>query len=195
MIIIPMCPLSKIFNKEMQPLLMKDPTRVFKDEPFSVIVSTSRKDYRFEYMGPSYQTDALLLNYFLGGDDGMQNQETDWTGLVKLDLDTIQNGAILGAVAGVTKIDSSMQDSIEACKEKAKILSNERVMRQIRSINSNMLKQYQLNKTEGKEAYMPSATEFLAAFVLADEQKKNTEERQEITAKFAELLNSYSFGG
>ena len=190
MIIMSMCPLTKIFVPEMQKELLNNPSRVFAEEKFSFVVNTSRRDYRYDYSQPTFETNALLLNWLLGGDDGMQCQETDWTGMVKIDLDAMQNGAVLSAIAGMSKIDNSVQQSIEDAKVRAAILSQERVMKQIRSINGNMLKQYEINRQEGKSPYAPSATEYLCAFVLADEQKKNSADRQEIANKFAELLKS-----
>lgn len=188
MIIIPMAKLTKIFVPELQHEFMRNPASIHDDTPFSFTMVTSRRDYRFEYNSPKFETDPLLLNWLLGGDDGLQNQETAWSGLVALDLDAITNGKLLGAVAGMSKIDKSANIIIEETKEKAKKLAEDRVMRQIRAINSNLKKQYEINRTNNESPYTPSPTEFLCAYVLAEEQKQDTASKKEITDMFAEMM-------
>ena len=188
MIIIPMCQLTKIFIPEQWNRLMKEPSLVHKKEEFAYSVSTSRRDYRFNFSAPKFETNPILLNWFLGGDDGFQTQETDWTGLVKLDMDNELNSTILGAVAGITSINSDAQILIEQAKEKAQALSLARVMRQIRAVNGNMMMQYERNKQDGKSLYTPSPVEFLCAYVLSEESAKSAEDKREITEKFQALL-------
>jgi hypothetical protein len=195
MIIFPMCPLSRIFVQEYQQELMKNPTAIFEEgKAFRFLLSTSRRDHLFRSDQPSYITDANLCNWLLGGDDGMQCQETDWTGLIKLDIDAVQNGSILAAIAGVREVGDDIKVAIDIAKENAKVLSRARVMRQIRAVNTSMLKQYEINKQDGKGLYTPSSTEFLCAFVLAEEQQKNSQDKQELCKKFADLM-SQTFGG
>jgi hypothetical protein len=188
MIIIPMAKLSKIFIPELQPLLMRNPQSVFDETPFNITIRTSRRDYIFKYNEPKYEHDPVLINWFCGGDDGFQNQETAWTGLVRLDLNSVQNSHILGAVAGISKIDSSTQTAIEDAKIAAMQLSEQRVMNQIRLINTHMLKQYEQNRQQGQEIYTPSAVEFLCAYILADEKKKEIDSKKEISEMFASLM-------
>lgn len=195
MIIFPMCNLSKIFCEEYQQELMKDPSKIYdSSKPFSFIVSTSRQDHRFRSDQPNYITDANLINWLIGGQDGMQSQETDWTGLIALNLDAVQNGSILAAVAGVRRVGTEVEEAIEKAKADARQLSKARVMRQIRSVNNAMLKQYEINKQDGKGLYTPSITEYLCAYVLAEEQQKNSEAKKQITQKFADLM-AQTFGG
>lgn len=195
MIIFPMCHLSKIFVEEYQQELMKNPALIWDEsKPFSFLVSTSRRDHRFRSDQPSFLTDANLVSWLTGGTDGMQCQEMDWTGLIKLDLDAVQNGSILAAIAGVRKVGEEVEQGIEAAKAQAKLLSKQRVMRQIRAVNGAMLKQYEINKQDGKGLYTPSVTEYLCAYVLAEEQQKNSAAKQEISQKFAELMAA-TFGG
>jgi hypothetical protein len=188
MIIIPMCKLTKIFVPELQNDLLKDPARVHSEEPFTFKIRTSKRDYVFEYNSPRYEHDEILFNWLTGGNDGLQNQETNWTGLVNLDLDSVQNGQILAAVAGISKINSNTQKDIEEAKIKAALLSEQRVMQQIRNVHKCMLLQFEANREQAKEIYSPSATEYLCAYVLADEQKKNTEEKKKIQETFADLM-------
>lgn len=195
MIIFPMCHLSKIFCEEYQPELMRNPAMLFDTcKPFSFLVSTSRRDHRFRSDQPSFITDANLIAWLCGGLDGMQCQETDWTGLIKLDLDAAQHGSMLAAIAGVRNVGEDIQSAIDQAKNQARLLSKERVMRQIRAVNSAMLKQYEINKQDGKGLYTPSPTEYLCAYVLAEEQQKNTAAKQELTKKFSELMTQ-TFGG
>jgi hypothetical protein len=191
MIIFPMCPLTKIFVPEYQQELMKNPSSLLEDVPqkaFRFSLSTSRRDYIFRSDQPAYLTDANLCNWLLGGDDGMQCQETDWTGLIKLDIDAVQNGSILAAIAGVREVGDDIKTAIDIAKDNARQLSRARVMRQIRAVNTAMLKQYEKNREDNKGLYTPSATEFLCAFVLAEEQQRNTVEKKELCDKFAQLM-------
>jgi hypothetical protein len=188
MIILPMCPLTRLFVPEYQKDLMKNPSSIWEEVPFVFQVSTSRKDYKFSSSKPEYITDTVLSLWLLGGDDGMQCQETNWTGLVKIDLDSVQNGAVLAAVTGVSKIDSNVQDAIEDAKKRAALLSKERVMREIRKVNSAMTKQYEYNRQDNKGLYTPSITEYLCAYVLAEEKKKDIADKQELSQAFADLM-------
>ena len=188
MIILPMSSLTKIFVPEQWPILQKNPEKVFEDYDFGFSVNTSRRDYRFNFRRPKYETNQLLLNWFLGGDDGMQCQETDWTGLVKLDMDDELNSTILGSIAGITTLNEEAQQIIERAKKKAKDLADARVMKQIRAINMHMLKQYEVNKEDNKNVYIPSTVELMCAFVLSEEKAKESEERRALSEKFQEFL-------
>lgn len=192
MIIAPMCNLTKIFVPQLQTKYIKNPELIHKEESFSFIVTTSRRDYKFEYKIPKYETSPDLLNWFLGGENGLECQETLWTGLVKIDIDSETNARVLQAVTGIgkTKLDSDMEKVIAHKKELALKLAQERVMTQIRAINEALRKQYETNKTNGLAPYTPSATEYLCAYVLADEQQKDSEEKKMMTKKFADLMSS-----
>lgn len=189
LIVVPFCPLTRIFVKEYQNELMKSPKSVFDDVPFKFNLSSSRRDYFFDSTKPQMLTDPLLLDWLLGGDDGNLSQETDWTGLVKIDMTATQNAQILAAISGMSDLDKSTKNHINTAKEKAKELSKTRVMRQIRQQHDHMMKQYKIMKEKNEQPYQPSPTEFLCAFVLADEQKKTAEERQELASSFVDLMS------
>lgn len=187
-IVVPFCALSRIFVPEYQQDLMRNPKKVFDDVPFKFTLNAPRRDYIFDSSKPQLMTDEVLLDWLLGGEDGNLSQETDWTGLVKIDLNAMQNAQILAAVSGMSEIGKDTKASIEDAKKIAKKLSKERVMKTIRQQNAHMLKQFHIMKENNQSPYQPSPTEFLCAFVLGDEQKKNATEKQELCNTFADLM-------
>jgi hypothetical protein len=61
-------------------------------------------------------------------------------------------------------------------------------MREIRKVNSAMTKQYEYNRQDNKGLYTPSITEYLCAYVLAEEKKKDIADKQELSQAFADLM-------
>lgn len=188
MLLIPLCPLSKIFIPSQWAPLTQNPELVYQEADFPIQVSTSRKDYLFRFKKPRIEQDAVLCYWLTGGEDCMQVQETDWTGIVPLDLEDDLNSAILSSLATGEKLDKDLQTALNRAKAKAKELSYARVMRQIRAVHSNMLRQVEINKESGNSFYNPSPVELLCTFVLAQEKQKEAEARRQISEKFKELL-------
>jgi hypothetical protein len=190
-ICIAMNPLSKIFIHEWQDILMKDPIRVFTEEDFAIRVPRSAGDVHFRFNTPKQVTERNMLNWIAGGESGEESQETDWTGIVALPLTEDDTGLLF---ATMTKPAKDLMSKINDAKELAKERSQARVMRQIRFVHGNLKKQYQTNQEQGANAYSPSITEFLCAYVLSAEENKRSEDLKKITDTFKALMTNTMVG-
>lgn len=198
--VICLCPLAKIFQPAEQKRLIKDPALVFKEEPFPIMVAKPSGAVHFAYNKPKQVNDMDLLQWLTGGENGDLSRETEYTGLVYLPVKT----ETLDALANITsemmsgadpaEIQKKLNKSLLGDKQKAEMtaakeLSKFRVMRQIKTVHSNLQKQYDTNKENNLGLYQPSDSELLCSFVLAAELEQSTKERQAIAEQFAKLMD------
>lgn len=148
-----------------------------------------------------------LLYYLTGGKDASGSQETDWSGIVHLDLGRSTEGAMgemahammLAEASGDEKriakakkqLDDHMKASYNETREAmkaARALADQRVVRQLKTTHINLMNQYKHNKEDGKGLYAPTTTEHFGAYVLrklVDVSKG----RREMNAEFKKLIN------
>lgn len=141
--------------------------------------------------------------WLTGGEDGQRSEETDIYGVVALNLD-MDISAALSDVALMVETDGEkakrvqknyqdlQKDLVNQTKkavEEAKILANERVKRAMRITHVNLVKQFEILKTEGKGVYTPSIAEAVGAHVLASEIEKSGEHRRKMFERMSQVMN------
>jgi hypothetical protein len=192
-------PLAKIF----QPLfyvgteavttsdLMRDPERIFKHEPFSVVVERSQGSIRFTHGIPKLVSDETLALYLSGGETGEWKQETDFTGIAQLPLSPEATGVIMAALTGqgALELAENAHHAAKQALDAAKLISESRVLRQVRHVYALLKKQREQNKEDKRGDAPPTPTEYLCAYVLAAEEAKKSDETKKITEQFKNLMS------
>jgi hypothetical protein len=198
--VIAMSPLAKVFMPQYQKELMANPSKVRETkQSFQIMVDKSSGAFAIPFGKPKIIHDENLYNFITGGKEGLHQRETDWSGIVPLEvsMDVVEATTALitnyvddpaGAAKEQIRIQKEMKAANESALARAKELSEFRVMRAVRWAHECLVKQYALNKENGLGVYTPSPTEFLCTYVLSEEQAKGTEERKVITDKFQELM-------
>lgn len=199
--VIAMCPIARIFMPQHQRELMAHPDKIrdAKGLTFNVVIEKSSGAFSLPFGKPKLVHDENLYNFITGGSEGLHQRETDWSGIVPLNvsLDLVEATTALitnyvddaeGAAKEQRRIQKEMQEANRTALDKARALSEFRVMRAVRWAHDCLTKQYALNKENGLGVYTPSPTEFLSTYVLSAEQSKSSEERKELNNKFAELM-------
>lgn len=193
MLLIANSPLAKIFAPECHDELMRDPELVFKplaEHPFSLIINTSCSSWIFKGGEARDIQDSHLAWYFSGGNDGQQNQETDWTGIVQMPLESTSIVELLNYARAGKTIPAKLAEETANAETNAQLRSKNRVMNMIKRCYTHLQNQYQKNKEDNKGEYVPSATEFLCGYVLAQELESNHAAKKALTSKFSELMKN-----
>lgn len=149
--------------------LIDDFSLVKQDYKFWLTVPRSAGDIKFAYKAPKFIKDLDMLEWLTGGPQGEFKNETDWTGCVQVDMPQEDLGEVLASVAGGGKTSGELSNSLSKSVQKASILSNKRVMRQVRMVWNNYMAQVKANKEVNLGNPTFSPTEYLCSKILADE--------------------------
>jgi hypothetical protein len=210
--VICLSPLAKIFQPAYHKQLMKNPDLVYDAKmQFDVIASKPSGDITLPYnkvidltkfFGRSTNEDRKIIdcfNWLTGGEDGMLSRETDKTGCVLAPVDlemtemAIEYTQLLAedpeAAEKFKKSMMSKKTKTVSAMDKAREISNNRVMRTVHTVYDNLKKQQQLNRENNLGSYIPSPSEFLCAWILKAEETKTADERKRVTESFAELMS------
>lgn len=146
----------------------------------------------------SFDHDGLIW-WLIGGSDGKRSEETDIYGVVGLYLDMDLSGALADIAAfGDADTEESKKKALNEYKDlqaqlvkrtqvamkSAKELADFRVRRALRITHSNLMKQWETLRTEGKGVYSPSVAEAVGAHIL----KKELEEGNESLKRMHEMI-------
>jgi len=171
--------------------LMRNPDRIHVEEPFTVTVDRSIGSETFVYGVPRIITDETLAQYLTGGPQGEWKQETDHTGLALLPLSPESTGLMLAALTregGARDLAERAATDATAALEAARLMSHERVMRQVRAVYKLLKRQREQNAEDKKGDAPPTPVEYLCAYVLAAEEGKKSDETKRITEQFKTLM-------
>ena len=196
-------PLAKIFQKRIELLdakgkvketitasdLIKDATHLTRKDKFNVTVRRSAGDIQFQTGKLKLITDPVLRAWLLGEDAAADNSETDYSGVVAIDLQLEEYGDLAAILSGADKPEADQKKRLKELEEDAMRRSNERVLRAVRRVHGNIKAQFKLNEENGKGRYTPSDTEFLCALVLKEEENRLTAERASTEAEFYRLMD------
>jgi hypothetical protein len=165
--------------------LKENPELVRKVERFRFAVPRPVGAQIFVYGEPREISDKNLIQWLVGGENNAE-QETQWTGLVGVQMSAELQGAMMAVVAAGGNpgdIKASMNEAIE----KARVISERRVMSQIKFIYQNYQDQLQLNKELKQGDFQFSTTEFLCHYVLDDEIKKRDKANEKANALMSQF--------
>ncbi len=217
-------PFTKLFLPEWEERLLENPDLIMKDdEPFSFSVPRAVGAVENVKYGVPFRVDDYLrgsaaakdskaaydLKYYLtGGDDGFGMQETEWTGIVELDVGSTGTERAMAEIHQMVMTAQMSGDEVKIGKAKAQMdllmkksfkdtqeamvaargLADQRVIKQLKTTHHNLLQQYKHNKEDGKGLYMPSGPEHFGLYVL-NKIVKISKGRLEMNTKFNALLN------
>lgn len=167
--------------------MIDDFSLVKADYKFWLTVPRSAGDIKFCYKAPKFIKDLDVLEWLTGGPNGEFRAETDWTGCVQVDMPQEDLGEVLASIASGSKASGELSNSLSKSVQKATLLANKRVLRQVRLVWRNYLAQVNANKEANLGNPSFSATEFLCSKILADEVSIETA-RQEKQRKEMEAL-------
>lgn len=204
MYVITAAPETQIFQPHLQDELLDSPDLIFKKRPVKIYVERSCGRIQFTLGQPKpfgrHQTSdkeedlTALIPWLTGGDDGMQNSETEIYGTVSMDLDENIAGLVdeivhTAAISGeVPKIPEDLKMKMDLAREKSESMSRDRVMRAIRRCYRQLQHQYKINQESGLGKYQPSKTEILCQFVLRREIAAEKARQEKIEASMNETL-------
>lgn len=174
--------------------LLNDPSRVFRDEVFSVQFVTTTGPIQFWSGIPKPIQDEAQKRVILGGADIFESAESDDTGIVSLELETDALSAIFSLAAGGTT-DKGLKDMMKHAMTKAREASKERCMNQCRRMYRNMRAQMQLIEESGKGKYIPSPAERLVAYVLEKEMTQEIARQRQHEKEFDDTMARITSAG
>jgi hypothetical protein len=143
------------------------------------------------------------ISWLTGGPDGMRSEETDIYGIVALRVDLDISGALTDvalfaeadtetATKKAAKKYADLQQELlkktkDALKD-AKELANTRVRRALKTTHINLMRQYEILRTDGKGVYSPSVAEAVGAHILAQEIDKAGENRKKMLERLSQVM-------
>lgn len=180
LILVTMSPIAKIFMKRFRVMdaegnestvypeqLLDEPERIFREEKFCVPFPTVRGNINFWCGVPLPIQDQTHRDILVGGRSGFDGQETDWTGLVMLDVEMDVLSGIFQVMAGGKM--PAIEKQIKTAMKDARAESDKRCMDAARRIYRRMESQMQMIEEDGKGKFSPSVTERLVALVMEKE--------------------------
>lgn len=170
-----------------------NPEMLFSEDKFAITIPRAAGDQRFVFGQPKFLKEQDLIGWLTGGEAGEHCKETDWSGCVQLSLAPDAMGEMMAAIASGEK-SSGVDGELAKATHKARALSHERCMRQVRFVWSNYLSQVQLNKEQNLGDPRFSATEYLASKVLAQELKGAQNREAARRREMEELTQSLTEG-
>lgn len=201
-------PEAKIFQPHLQDALLEDPSKIFvsEDVPMYVERASGRIEFRlgrprvFHRPQSSDKSEDInfLTEWLTGGDDGMQCQETEQYGIVKLRFDSHVERAIMESFMGgldgkPVGLSPEISKARDAEMESAKGRSRDRVMRSIRRVYDNFRRQQDANKESGGGHIQPTKTELLCNYVLKHEIAAEKARQEKIQREIEQTLGEDPF--
>lgn len=191
LILVTNSPLAKIFLKRYRVMtptgaietvrpedLIDEPERIWKEEAFCVPFPTVRGNIEFWSGTPAIIEDQTRRDVLIGGRNGYDSTESDWTGLVLLDIET-------DVLTGIFQIASggkapSVEKQVKAALKESKEKSNYRCLQAARRVFARMQMQRKSLQEDGKgrSSYILSPTEQLCAIVLEREATAEIERKR-----------------
>lgn len=167
--------------------LIENPLRITdsSESNFSIYVPRSQGSIEFAHAKPKQIVDPLLLEYLTATrTNGIS--ECDMYGIVPFH---IKQDALAEAITSAEDEEEAIRSRLKADRieslEMAKKASHEKLMRAVRNVVQTIKESHQKLSEESKgKTYMPSETEILCTFILADEMAKTAQKRDSLMKKF-----------
>lgn len=205
--------LTKIFLPEFQQRCIDNPETIFLAEPFTVTIPRSLGAVILQHNKPVHSSTLIpksetrksevdetrdLLPWLL------EFEETDIYGIVKLDVPDMTTEIVdldlLSEDPAVQKknvekqlaMQKTMVKSMSKAIAEAQVRADERVKRTLRITHQNLMKQWETNVTNGGGKQLPSNTEALGAFILAEEIKRAGAGKQRMVEHLSTIMTTAS---
>jgi hypothetical protein len=166
--------------------LIADKERIWAKERFCVPFPTVAGNIEFWSGVPMPITNENQRNVLVGGRSGFDGAETDWTGIVMLDVDVNVLSGIFNVIGGgkAPNIEKAVKEAMKRAEDK----STARCLKAARTVFSRMQAQRRLIQEEGKGTYTLSPTEQLCAIVLEREASADIARQRRQDQEMADIL-------
>ena len=181
--------------------LLKDAERIIRVEPMRFLVPRSVGAFSVALNRPTNCSDPNLVMYLTGDDIGQQidptwqvHTETDCYGMASIPLRPDVQGALISSLASVDLADTEtiLKDERETARrghERAVAISEHRAVRAARHVVKHLKLQRQLDKEANRGHYVPSPSEYLAAYYLAETEKDEAAQMQQVVSQFGDMMD------
>jgi hypothetical protein len=176
--IICLSPLAKLFSPRVDiEEFLEAPDSVFADTDFDVVIesSWSTKSYRY---GETYTVTELEAMYLVGTDNNRFERATGGTGFVYFDIPEDLLAAFNYAKKTGKVVDKEINEELNKYLEKAKALSNKRVVDFIKDKYNMLYQNRQFVESTGGKPMPPNDMEILITFILKAEINKANSKRK-----------------
>lgn len=146
-----------------------------------------------------------LIQWLTGGKEGDRSEETDIYGVVELAIDLDVGSSIVDlASLSENKGDGAQKEAIKEYQNfqkdlvkrtqdalaAARDLADKRVKKALKVTHMNLMRQYEIMKSQGMGAYAPSICEAVGAHILKEELDKSTAHRRAMLARLDDVMKS-----
>lgn len=178
--------------KHYQDEFIEKPELIFEDtkEVFEISIYRPVGNYILKYRTPREEQSEVLIEWLTGGDDGCLSPETDQYGVVKLFGNIKEAGDLYSLLDGDLnpKKIKEIKDLLSGTNDKAKDLSEFRVMRAVKSTYENLRKQWELNDENNFGRHVPSKSEYLCLEVMKQHFKNRKTKEVDLMKKMQEFI-------
>lgn len=186
--------------------LLKDPNRVVLDEPFRFYVPRSVGSFGLHVNRPVNVPDRNLVMFLTGDDIGQQidltyevSNETDCYGIAEIPLRPDVQGALVTSLAlgGEDTTELLVKEKLQAkvAHEKAVAISKHRAERAARQLVRGFKDQRQKDKEANRGHYVPSPSEYLAAYYLAEKETEEANQMAAVVERFNSMMDKIEAKG
>lgn len=181
-------PLARIFNPyfKVQPLL--EAPELINRHPaagFNVMIEGSWETKEFR-SGEVYLLDEVTAQALVGIDNSRFRRDTNWTGLVYLQLPDDLSAALDYKAKTGADLGKDMQARLDEAMRAVETASHKRVLLHCKTLYNSLVASRNKLKENGLEASEPNDMELLVAFILREEVQKASARRAKLKGSFAE---------
>lgn len=183
-------PLVKIFQPSWHARLQENPDLIFDESETGWQMRVYRPcgDYPIKWRIPREESNPVLLDWLTGGEDGRLCIETDYTGIVRVNLGARDTGELFAQLELEEDPKVDLRAQLRASMDQAKAASHDRVMRAVEQVYQMLRKQWQSNKESNFGVYQPSITEYMCLHVKQKVMDRKTQIEREHAAKVEQMM-------
>ncbi len=186
--------------KVKQTELLSDPKRITKDEQMRFEIPRSVGTFSLRLNRPVDIKDINLSMYLTGDDIGQQldpdfriHTETDGYGVASIPLKADVQGMLVASLAsGASDVEKLLADEKKQAAEahaRAIKISQHRCIRAAKKMVAGLKDQRQRDREANRGSYIPSPSEYLAAYFLAEEESAEAERMRAVVEQFTGMMD------
>ena len=179
--------------------ILSKPTRIIEDEILRFEVPRSIGAYHMRVGRPVNLEDRNLAVYLTGDDIGQQmdedfriNTETDCYGIAAIPLKSDVQGMLVASLAsGDESAEKLLMDERKQAAEahaQAKLISHHRCVRAAKRMVASLKDQRQKDREANRGSYVPSPSEYLAAYYLSEQESAEAERMRAVVEQFSGMM-------
>ena len=180
--------------------LLQNPTRIVEDEQMRFEIPRSVGAYHMRLNRPVNLDDKNLAVYLTGDDIGQQldeefriHTETDCYGVAAIPLRSDVQGMLVASLAsGDGAAEQLLLEERKQAKEahdRAIKISHHRCVRAAKKMVAALKDQRQKDSESNRGSYVPSPSEYLAAYYLAEQESEEAEKMRAVVDQFSGMMD------